>query len=435
MGLVKSQLPLGSVRRGFRLGKLGLSLTGSYLGYQAQNLFLGEDDRAQRHTQFQARASRRVREELQSLKGAAMKLGQILSLQTHALPEEAIQELANLQMRAPGMHPALARAQFKASLGQNPEDVFRQFEPEPFAAASLGQVHRAVTKGGEEVAVKIQYPAIRASIENDFKLLRSATMAGHLTGHALPAVVDEVQRGFLEETDYVQEAANLEFFGHGLRGFTYLSIPKVHKALSTDRVLTMSFIEGAALAEFLKQKPPQALRDLIGSRLVELYYSQIHHLRAIHADHHPGNYLFQSDGRIGLVDFGCVKRIKFDVTDLIHCCVNRSWRKGEAAARHVLRLVFGPQIPYARARKMLPTLEDLAGLLYPLGNREGGFVDFGDSKLLNCLGKTMMKALRDKLINPEFAFTSRADMGLFSLEHQLKAKVDVAAVWRRVSSF
>ena len=247
------------------------------------------------------------------------------------------------------------------------------------------------------------------------------------------AVVDEVRRGFLEETDYIKEAGNLDFFGQRLRSFPWLSIPKVHHALSTDRVLTMSLVKGATLAEFLKQKPSQALRDLIGSRLVEMYYFQVHHLRALHADHHPGNYLFQPDGHIGLVDFGCVKKINFDVSDLIQSCVNRAWRQGEAPARHVLELVFGPQIPYGRARKMLPTLEEFADILYPLGARSGGIVNFGDAKLLNILSRTMMRAVRDKVINPEFAFISRADMGVYSLLHQVKARVDVAATWRKVS--
>ena len=116
-----------------------------------------------------------------------MKLGQLLSLQTQALPEEAITELANLQMHAPGMHPTLARAQFKSSLGKDPDEVFRRFEEEPFAAASLGQVHRAITRAGETVAVKIQYPAIRAAIESDLKLLRSATLFDVYTGEPIPA--------------------------------------------------------------------------------------------------------------------------------------------------------------------------------------------------------------------------------------------------------
>jgi len=433
---VKKHIHAGALTRGFRLGKLGLTLTGSYLGYQAQNLLLGEKNRPERQRNLQQQTSRRVRKELQSLKGAAMKLGQLLSLQTHALSEEAIQELANLQMHAPGMHPSLARAQFKSSCGKYPEEVFREFEPEPFAAASLGQVHRAVMRNGENVAVKIQYPAIRAAIENDFKLLRSATLPGRLTGHAPVAILDEVQRGFLEETDYINEGRNLEFFGKSLGGIPFLTIPKVHWPLTTDRVLTMSFVEGATVADFLEGKPSPAVRNLIGSRLVELYYFQLHRLKALHADHHPGNYLLQPDGRIGLVDFGCIKRISFDVTDLIRCCAAQSWRDGEKAARHVLGLVFGPDVPYARARKMLSILDEMAGTLYPnpKGNPAGTLVDFGEPKLLNILTRTLKSALRDKLTNPEFAFTSRADLGLYSLLHQLRAKVNCTEIWRRVSA-
>ena len=141
-----------------------------------------------------------------------MKLGQLLSLQTQALPEEAIAELANLQMHAPGMHPTLARAQFKSSLGKDPEQAFREFEEEPFAAASLGQVHRAVTHAGETVAVKIQYPAIRSAIENDLKLLRSATLPARITGYAPGGIIDEIERGFIEETAYLHESRNIEFF-------------------------------------------------------------------------------------------------------------------------------------------------------------------------------------------------------------------------------
>jgi Predicted unusual protein kinase len=429
--LVKKIVQPGALARGLRLGKLGLTLTGSYLGYQAQNLWLGEEQRAERQHRFQQKASRRVRQELQSLKGAAMKIGQIFSLQTHALPEDAIKELATLQMHAPAMHPSLARAQFKSSMGKYPEEVFREFDAEPFAAASLGQVHRAITRNGEKVAVKIQYPAIRASIENDFKLVRSATFPGRLTGHTPTAVFDEIERGFLEETDYVHEGKNLDFFGAGLSRFTYLTIPRVYWELTTERVLTMSFVEGLTMTAFLKMKPPQAIRDAIGSHLVELYYFQLHKLKTVHADHHPGNYLFQADGNIGLVDFGCVKRINFDATDLINCVVERSWRKSEKAVQHVLRLVFGRDVPYRRARKMLPMLEEMADILHPEGDQS--VVDFGNAAMLKALSRAFGPILRDKLANPEFAFISRADLGLYSLLHQLRARVNCKEIWRQVS--
>lgn len=184
------------------LGKLGLKLTGSYIGYQFQELFLDEKGKEESRGRFRRKSSRQLKEELLKLKGPLMKLGQAISMQDHILPKELVEELSTLQMQAPGMHPSLARAQFRASLGKTPEEVFARFVPEPFAAASLGQVHRATTKDGREVAVKIQYPAMASAIKNDFKLLRSANFTKRVPGD----VIDEMEKGILAETDYLNEA-------------------------------------------------------------------------------------------------------------------------------------------------------------------------------------------------------------------------------------
>jgi predicted unusual protein kinase regulating ubiquinone biosynthesis (AarF/ABC1/UbiB family) len=427
--MVNARSPGGLLGRGVRLGKLGFSLAGSYLGYQAQNLVLGES--AHQKRQFQQKTAQRVRRELESLKGPVMKLGQLLSQQTHALPEEAVRELANLQMQAPGMHPTLARAQFKSACGQYPEAVFRKFESEPFAAASLGQVHRAWTRRGERVVVKIQYPAIRAAIENDFKLLRSVTFPGRLTGHAPKAILDEIERGFLEETDYRHEGRNLEFFRQGMARFEYLTIPRVHWDLTTERVLTMSLVPGTPANLFLERDPSRTVRDLIGSRLFEMFHYQIQCLRALHADHHPGNFLFQPDGRIGLVDFGCVKRLSIEGAEIVRGCVERVWEQGQAQADHMLRLVFGTQLPLPRARKMLPALTELSDILFPIsGNGAESLVDFGEATLLQAEGRTMGRALRAKATNPEFAFIGRTELGLYSLLHQLRARVNTREICR-----
>ncbi len=269
MGRVKTNGRSGALPRGYRLGKLGLSLAGSYLGYQIQNIWLGETGRAERKAHFLSKRPGDCVRNWERWKGPAMKLGQLLSLQSGTLPEEGLLELANLQMRAPAMHASLARVQFKSALGKYPEEMFREFDPEPFAAASLGQVHRALTFSGEKVAVKIQYPAIRSAIESDLKLLRSATLPGRVTGHVPSALLDEIGRGLLEETDYLREAANLDDFRAGLAGLAFVTVPRVHRELTTDRVLTMSFVEGESLSDWLKRKPSQALRDLAGARLWE----------------------------------------------------------------------------------------------------------------------------------------------------------------------
>jgi predicted unusual protein kinase regulating ubiquinone biosynthesis (AarF/ABC1/UbiB family) len=433
--VVKGKDVNGVLSRGFRMGKLGFSLMGSYLGYQAQNLILGESDRTQRQSRFRQKASRRVREELGALKGPAMKLGQLLSMQDNILPEEALSELANLQMHAPAMHASLARAQFKSALGKYPEELFREFDPEPFAAASLGQVHRAVTLGGEKAAVKIQYPAIRSAIENDFKLLRSATIPTRLTGHLPSALLNEIQRGLLEETDYVHEADNLEFFRKGLGGLDYVTVPRVHRELSTDRVLTMSFVEGESFADFLKRKPSQTLRNLVGFRLLEMFEVQARVLKSLHADQHPGNYLFQPDGCIGLIDFGCVKRISIDVLELRRWYRERAWRESDAAARQFLTMIYGNAVPFVRARKILPLLERMMDIMRPQGSKSDVVIDYRDAvgrkpELKEAVRQYTIQILRDRLINPEFAFIMRADMGLHHLLRELAVRVNLTELWQ-----
>jgi predicted unusual protein kinase regulating ubiquinone biosynthesis (AarF/ABC1/UbiB family) len=172
-----------SIRRAFSMASMGADIAGSYLGYALQRAFLGETKSRERLKSTHTRAARRMRDEMQALRGTAMKLGQTLSLQTGVLPDETLAELATLQMQAPGMHPSLVRVQIKKSLGREPEEIFKDFTPEPFAAASLGQVHRAVTKEGEFAAVKVQYPGIRDAIRNDVKLFRTISKPAQASGH------------------------------------------------------------------------------------------------------------------------------------------------------------------------------------------------------------------------------------------------------------
>ncbi len=284
--MVKSQR--NSIGRTARLAQMGAGLAGSYLAYQLQRPFADDERSDERRKTLHKNSARKLREGLQDLRGPIMKLGQALSMQSYLLDPEVIEELSALQMQAPPMHPTLMRAQFKGAFRKNPEEVFRSFEEQPFAAASLGQVHNAVTKTGEEVVVKIQYPAIREAIESDFKMLRTAGFAAQITGHLPGAVIDETERGILEETDYVREARNIEYFRQHLAPLTFIHVPKVSRELSCGQVLTMSRVTGLRLQEFLKTKPTQELRDKIGTALTRLFFFQLFRLQALHADPHPG---------------------------------------------------------------------------------------------------------------------------------------------------
>ena len=427
----KHPLVPGSVRRGLRLGRLGLSLTGSYVGYQLQNLFLGEDAKVAKRRDFHRAASRRVREELGSLRGGVMKLGQMLSMQTHALPPEAIEELAGLQMRAPAMHPSLAAAQFRASLGKSPAEVFRKFEPEALAAASLGQVHRAVTMQGRTVAVKIQYPAIRDAIENDFKLLRSATFGGKLAGYVTESAIEAMEASLLRETDYLLEANNLDFFRAKLAPLRFVNVPSVVREFTTRRVLTMSFSEGVTLDDFLRTRPSAALRDQVGYRLVKLFHFQLRRVYALHSDPHPGNYLFDRDGNIGLLDFGSVTYFTHGLKDVVRCYTERVWEQGEEGWRELERVVAGDGAtgPRRSRRQAMEKSVAFYNVIFP-----GGVVDFGDGKALETLTGLYQEFVRNKLVNPDLIFASRAELGLYNLLHRLRARVDTTAILDEVSA-
>ena len=426
----------GAFHRGMRVGQLGASLTGSYLAYQFQNLIFGPDEAEERKRGFHKRTSKRIRRELEELKGPLMKLGQILSMQGQALPPDVMEELSHLQARAPAMHPTLARAQFKAVLGKNPEEMFRSFEPDAFAAASLGQVHRATTKSGENVVVKIQYPAIRTAIENDFKLFRSATFAGQLSGHFPGAILTEMEAGFMQETDYLQEARNIEFFRKAFEPLEFLRLPKVFPEWSGDRVLTMSFVQGESLDDFIRRKPSRRLRNLIGEHLAEMYHFECRCAKAVHADPHPGNYLFRDDGTIGLVDFGCVKYFSPEYSQIVQCFMRRVWEKGDAEYARMMRLTFGkgasPSNP--KAREMLDGAIRFFEMIFPSQNPGEKEVDFGDANVLRRLTEMFGKSIQNKVTNPEFVFASRAELGLYNLLHRLEASVDTARVRKSVDA-
>jgi len=421
----------GSRGRAAHLMRLGAGLAGSYLAYQLQRPFLAEEGAKERKQALRRKHARQVRDKLQDLRGPIMKVGQALSMQTHFLSPEMIEELSTLQMQAPPMHATLMRAQFKSALGKYPEEVFRSFEPEPFAAASLGQVHWATTKGGEEVAVKIQYPAMREAIESDFLALRTAGLAARLTGHLKEAVVKEAERGILEETDYRKEAHNIEHFRKALAPLPFVRIPKVYHDLSSERVLTMSRVPGAPMARFLKSNPRQELRDTLGTGLTRLFFFQLFCVKALHADPHPGNYLFNEDGTISLVDFGCVKYLKPEVVRCYAQFWSREWVRDPKLFAAIIRVIFGPKVSpnEPRVRRCMREIRSFYDEFHPLGPAPA-VLELADSKFMDGLAKLAKTLLTNKFLSPEFLFLSRTESGMCNLLHILKARVATTQIAR-----
>ena len=434
--MVKKDTPKSAVKRGLRIGKLAATLSGSYLGYQFQNLFREKDQDGQRKLDFQKRASRQVRRELQELKGPVMKLGQMLSNQEAMIPKDVLDELAGLQMHAPAMHPTLARAQFKTSCGKPPEEVFDEFSTTPFAAASLGQVHRAVTRKGRTVAVKIQYPAIKTAITNDFKLLRAATVGGGIRSYLTKSMLDELESVIVSETDYQREAANLSMFRKALKPLGYVRVPKPLPKYSTGRVLTMSMLDGEHLEDWLERNPSRELRDRLGARLFELFYYQIHVVGVLHADPHPGNYLFSGDGDIGLVDFGCVKEIPPEIAEVLNTIALSGPTLGDQTADRLVDLLWQGEAPdeAGERRKNIENSFEFSKLVIPPKGSPAAKVDFGDLSIFQELTKLSKSIIESKQTQAQFLFVCRAEMGLYNLLHRLQAKVDTRAVIDRVLS-
>jgi predicted unusual protein kinase regulating ubiquinone biosynthesis (AarF/ABC1/UbiB family) len=413
-------------RRAVRLMKLGANLAGSYLAYQVQRPFVDEESSARQ----QQKRARYLRDELQNLRGPIMKIGQALSMQTHLLRAETIQELSTLQMHAPPMHPSLMRAQFRTSFGRDPEEVFRSFELEPFAAASLGQVHKAVTKRGDDVVVKIQYPAIREAIEIDFQMLRTAGFPVRLTGHLNDAVINEAERGILEETDYRCEARNIQHFHKALQPLTFIRVPKVYPELSTDQVLTMSVVPGKRLEEFLQTNPTQELRDKLGVALTHLFFFQLFRIQALHADPHPGNYLFNSDGTISLVDFGCVKYLKPEVVRCYGQFWRREWVHDDALFAEIIRVISGPKLSARSAgvRRSMNEIRKFYDEFHPLGPGPAPVLELADPKFMEGLVKLAQVLLKNKFLSADFLFLSRTESGMCNLLHILRARVPTTRI-------
>ena len=260
--------------------------------------------------QFHVHTAEQVFELLGGLKGAIMKLGQMLSIVAENLPEVYQQALRGLQQSAPPMAAHLVADVIKAELGQPPERAFFEFSDEPVAAASIGQVHRAKLFDGTPVAVKVQYPgvdvAIRADLDNAFLLYSAARTIA--PGIDPEPVVSELRERMGDELDYRIEAANQEEFRAAYDGHPWVRIPAIHPEVSTARVLVSEWVSGRSFYDLLDQ--PQEVRDRVGEQLFRFWAGSVSRMLLFNADPHPGNYFFEDDGSIWFLDFGLVKRFQ-----------------------------------------------------------------------------------------------------------------------------
>lgn len=289
------------------VGRVGASLTVSKLLDFVQS----GPVRQARRTDTVVRNAIRIVETLGEMKGGAMKLGQMLSLHADALPPEAAEILRALQKEAPRVPAEVMEYEVRGALGGRFDEVFASFEREAFAAASIGQVHRARLRDGRAVAVKVQYPLIREIVEADLKNLRKlfAALYGLVSDVDSRPVWNEVRDRLREELDYRHEATNVRRMAELHRDVPEIVIPAVVGEASTDRVLTFEFVAGLSPAEACAEGTPQELRNRWGHVLFAFQMRGLLATRFLHADPNLANFGFLPDGRVIVYDFGCVKEI------------------------------------------------------------------------------------------------------------------------------
>ncbi len=294
--------------RNAQLAAIGARSGAAYAVHRTRLATAPPERRDELEAEYQMRSAAQVADALGNMKGVLMKIGQMASYLDDGLPQPVRDALASLQQDASPMAPELCAQVVRAELGGEPGRVFAEWDAEPIAAASIGQVHRAVTHSGVPVAVKVQYPgvdeAIRADLVNTDVLFRVLAMM--FPGLEPGPLVGELRERLTEELDYTVEASNQRFFADAFAGHPFISVPRVVDELSTRRVLTTELAVGARFAEV--EGWPQAERDLASEAIYRFAFRSIYQLHAFNGDPHPGNYLFRPGGHVTFLDFGLVKR-------------------------------------------------------------------------------------------------------------------------------
>lgn len=300
----------GRFRRQARIWRLTVRNALRWVRSRVRGMRADEERRAELDAEFALRSATDVVQTLGQMKGAMMKLGQMVSFIAEGLPPEVQAVMAQLQQDVPPMAPSLAESVVREELGDEPSRLFLDWQPVPVAAASIGQVHRAVLRDGRDVAVKVQYPGVGGAIRSDLanaEALYGMVAATAMKGLDAKGITEELRSRMFDELDYRLEAANQHEFAERYEGHPFVHVPDVVPERSSERVLTSEWADGRTWAEFEETATP-AERQRAAEILFRFAQGSVNRHRAFNGDPHPGNYRFGDDGRVTFLDFGLVKR-------------------------------------------------------------------------------------------------------------------------------
>jgi predicted unusual protein kinase regulating ubiquinone biosynthesis (AarF/ABC1/UbiB family) len=336
-----AKIPKGRVRRSAKLGSaLGVQAT-RYAGTRAAAVARTEEGAREALETRHLETARKMVATLGQMKGAAMKLGQLASfIDTEFLPPEYAEiyheELAQLRTSAPPMPWSDVRGVLDEDYGEPLDELFAEIEEEAFAAASIGQVHRATLPNGRRVAVKVQYPGVAEALEADLQNMGVIVRLAKALAPGLDAkaVAGELRERVLEELDYEYEAQNQRAFSRAYRGHPFIYVPDVLTRLSRRRVLVTEYVEGRGFEEV--KRLDQDERNRFGEIVYRFCFGSIYHLQHFNADAHPGNYILMDDGGVAFLDFGMTKRLDPEQIELEQRAIDAASRRDPEALRTAL---------------------------------------------------------------------------------------------------
>ena len=302
-------IPTSKIQRASKLIQTGAKVGVNYLKYYGDKITKTEEEAKESLNKNNAAD---IYDSLKQLKGSALKVAQMLSMDKNILPRAYVEKFSLAQFSVPPLSAPLVNKTFKNYFGKQPNEIYDTFNATSINAASIGQVHQA-TKDGKKLAVKIQYPGVAESISSDLALVKPiAIKMFNIKGKDSDKYFKEVEDKLIEETNYINEVKQSIEMAEACQNIPNLIFPKYYPEWSSDKIITMDWMTGEHLSEFTAHNTDAEKSNILGQTLWDFYMFQMHNLRKVHADPHPGNFLITKDTKLVALDFGCIKEVPND---------------------------------------------------------------------------------------------------------------------------
>ena len=421
------KIPTGKIERAGSLIKTGAKVGVNYLKYYGNKIT--KDENEARKILHEDNASD-IYDSLKELKGSALKVAQMLSMEKSIMPQQYVEKFSLSQFSVPPLSGALVKKTFRKYFGKNPEDIFDTFSPESVNAASIGQVHKA-EKDGKTLAVKIQYPGVRESITSDLKLVKPIAMRMfNIKKEGSEAYFQEVEDKLFEETNYHLELERSQQIVSQCKDLPNLKFPNYYPEFSCEKIITMDWMYGEHLSEFTAKKQTQEDLNQIGQALWDFYMFQMHQLKQVHADPHPGNFLVSEDKNLLVIDFGCIKELPLDFyIPYFEMSKEENLKNPIVFNQKLYELEILREDDSPKEKEFFAQLfyELLELFTRPFNQKT---FDFSDEKFFQAIAElgqryakvTEMKNMNTNRGSRHFIYMNRTFFGLYNMLHDLQAK-------------